>query len=124
VTSPEVSAEVSAEVTAEAMAEAIAEAVRRCPAVADLHSGGLVQVATYLPGRRIDGVRLEDDRVLVSVVAAYGVPLLALTEQVRAAALPLSGGRRVDIHVADLRLPGEEPPALPPGSGAGAPVEA
>jgi hypothetical protein len=99
-------------------ADAIASVTRRCPAVADLHGGGLVQVATYLPGRRVDGVRVEDDRVLVSVVAAWGMPLIALTEQVRAAVTPLAGGRRVDVHVADIRLPGEETLALPP-AGAG-----
>jgi hypothetical protein len=98
-------------------AEAIAAAVRGCPAVADLHAGGLVRIATYLPGRRIDGVQLADDRVLISVVAAYGVPLVLLTDQIRAAVRPLAGGRRVDIHVADLQLPGEEQVALPPGSG-------
>jgi hypothetical protein len=98
--------------------DSIAAAARRCPAVADLHGGGPVQVATYLPGRRVDGVRVTDDRVLVSVVAAWGVPLVALTDQVRAAVAPLAGGRPVDVHVADVRLPGEEQPALPP-AGAG-----
>lgn len=96
-------------------ADAIAAAVRRCPAVADLDVGGPVQVATYLPGRRVDGVRVQDDRVGVSVVAAWGVPLIALADQVRAAVAPLAGRRRVDIHVADIQLPGEEPPALPAG---------
>ena len=100
--------------TGEPDADAIASAARRCPAVADLHGGDLVQVATYLPGRRVDGVRVEEDRVLVSVVAAWGVPLVALTDQVRAAVTRLAGGRRVDVHVADIRLPGEETLALPP----------
>ena len=98
-----------------AAADAIAAAARRCPAVADLYGGGLVQVATFLPGRRVEGVRLGDERVLLSVVAAWGVPLVALTEQVRAAVAPLAGGRRVDVHVADIRLPGEGPLALPAG---------
>jgi hypothetical protein len=96
-----------------AAADAIASAARRCPAVADLYGGGPVQVATFLPGRRVEGVRLEEDRVLLSVVAAWGVPLIALADQVRAAVTPLAGGRRVDIHVADICLPGEETLALP-----------
>jgi hypothetical protein len=100
--------------TGEPDADAIASAARRCPAVADLHGGGLVQVATYLPGRRVEGVRVEEDRVLVSVVAAWGMPLVALTDQVRAAVTPLAGGRRVDVHIADIQLPGEETLALPP----------
>ena len=43
-----------------------------CPAVAGLHPGGTKFVATYLPGRRVVGVRVEDDRVLLSVVLARG----------------------------------------------------
>jgi hypothetical protein len=99
-----------------AQAEAIANVVRNCPGVAALDAGGPVQVATFLPGRRVDGVQVDDDRVLVSVVAAFGMPLIGLANEIRAAAGPRAGGRRVDIHVADLQLPGEEPPALPSGS--------
>jgi hypothetical protein len=95
------------------IADAVASAVRRCPAVAGLHGGGLVQVATFLPGRRVDGVRVGEDAVQVSVVAAYGIPLVALTDQVRSAAAPLAGGRRIDVHVADLQLPEEQQLALP-----------
>lgn len=97
-----------------AVADVIASAARRCPAVADLYGGGPVQVATFLPGRRVEGVQLEEERVLLSVVAAWGAPLIALTDQVRAAVAPLAGGRRIDIHVAEIRLPGEETLALPP----------
>lgn len=96
-------------------ADAIAAAVRRCPAVADLSGGGAVQIATYLPGRRVDGVRLGDDAIAVSVVAVFGIPVIAVADQVRAAVAPLAAGRRIDVHVADVRLPGEGPPELPPG---------
>lgn len=102
--------------TAAAEADAIAAAVRACPAVASLDSGPLShQVVTLLPGRRVEGVRVNADRILVSVVAAFGTPLILLTEQVRAAVGPLAGGRAVDVHIADLQLPGEEQPALPAG---------
>ncbi|WNV75119.1 hypothetical protein [Geodermatophilus sp. DSM 44513] len=99
-------------------AEVIAAAVRAAPAVAGLHAGGLRPVVTLLPGRRVDGVQLTDERVTVSVVAARGVPLPLLGEQVRTRVAPLAGGRPVDVHVADLQLPGEERPALPPGPSA------
>jgi hypothetical protein len=95
------------------IADAIVSAVRRCPAVAGLHGGGLVHVATYLPGRRVDGVRVGEDDVQISVVAAHGIPLLALTDQVRSAVAPLAGSRRIDVHVADLQLPEEQQLALP-----------
>jgi hypothetical protein len=98
-------------------ADAIASAVRRCPAVADLHGGGPVRVATFLPGRRVNGVRVDDDRVQVSVVAAYGIPLTALADQVRSAVAALTGARQIDVHIADLQLPADQPLALPAGSG-------
>ncbi len=98
-----------------AQADAIAAAVLACPAVAALYGGGPVQVATFLPGRRVEGVQLADDRVRVAVVAAYGVPMIVLAEQVRAAVSPLAGGRPVDLHIGDLQLPEEQQPALPAG---------
>lgn len=82
--------------------DAIAAAVRTCPAVAELDGGGTRLVATYMPGRRVVGVRVEDDRVLVSVVLAPGSSVQALESQVRSALAPLVEGRRVDVHVADL----------------------
>jgi hypothetical protein len=99
-------------------AEAIATAVRTAPAVAALHAGGLRLVVTLLPGRRVEGVQVTDDRVTVSVVVARGVPIAVLTDQVRARVAPLTGGRPVDVHVADLQLADEEQPALPPGPSA------
>jgi hypothetical protein len=99
-------------------ADAIAAAVLTAPAVAALHAGGLRPVVTLLPGRRVDGVQVTDERVTVSVVVAQGVPIPALTDQVRARVAPLAAGRPVDVHVADLQLAAEEQPALPPGPSA------
>ena len=87
-------------------ADAIAAATLACPAVAGLHEGGTLAVATYLPRRRVVGVRVEDQRVLVSVVLAFGSSVQSLERQVRNALSPLVVGRRVDVHVADVQLPG------------------
>ena len=95
----------AAEVLVEAgTADAIVAAVAACPAVASLHGGGLRRTATYLPGRLVEGVHVDDDRVRVSVVAVQGVPVVQVAEQIRAAVAPLVPGRAVDVHVADLRL--------------------
>ena len=83
--------------------DAIAAATRACPAVAGLHEGGTRAVATYLPGRRVVGVRVEDRRVLVSVVLAPGSSVRSLEAQVRSALAPHVEGRRVDVHVADVQ---------------------
>ena len=82
--------------------DAIAAATLACPAVAGLHEGGNRAVATYLPGRRVVGVRVEDRRVLVSVVLACGFSVRSIEAGVRSALAPHVGGRRVDVHVADV----------------------
>jgi len=90
--------------------DAIAAATLACPAVARLHEGGTRAVATYLPGRRGVGVRVEDHRVLVSVVLAAGSSVRSLEAQVRSALAPYVVDRLVDVHVADVEttmsLPG------------------
>lgn len=83
--------------------DAIAAATLACPAVAELHEGGTLAVATYLPGRRVAGIRVEDRRVLVSVVLGSGSSVQSLEAQVRSALAPHVGGRQVDVHVADVQ---------------------
>ena len=75
--------------------------------MAGLHPGGTRFVATYLPGRRVVGVRVDEDRVLLSVVLAQGASVCRLEKQVRDAVAPLVAGRAIDVHVADVDT-GEE----------------
>jgi hypothetical protein len=93
-------------------AEAIAEAVRALPSVASL-GGGAAQVATFLPGTRVPGVRVGDDVVEVHVTARYGVPLPGLADSVRAAAALHAGGLPVDVTIVDLEVPGDDAPSAP-----------
>ncbi len=83
--------------------DAIAAATLACPAVAGLLEGGPQAVATYLPGRRVVGVRVENGRVLVSVLLASGFSVRLLDAQVRSALAPLVVGRDVDVYVADVQ---------------------
>lgn len=83
--------------------DAIAAATLACPSVAGLHEGGTRAVATYLPSRRVVGVRVEDHRVLVSVVLARGSSVRSLEAQVRTALAPHVEGRQVDVHVSDVQ---------------------
>src|SRR3954447_27003462 len=91
--------------------DSLAAAVVACPAVARLHPGGTKFVATYLPGRRIVGVRVDDERILVSTVLARGASVRTLESQVRKALAPLVRGRGIDVHVADIDI--GEPPEAP-----------
>ncbi len=83
--------------------DAIAAATLACPAVAGLHEGGIQAVATYLPGRRVVGVRVDERRVVVSVLMASRFSVRLLDAQVRSALAPLVGDREVDVYVADVQ---------------------
>jgi hypothetical protein len=99
----------------------IAAAVSACSTVAGL-SGGLVgEAATYLPGRRITGVRIDAVTVTVHVVGRYGPSMAEISADVIRAVTPLAGGRQVSVVIEDLALPGDErrtPLELPDPRGA------
>jgi hypothetical protein len=82
--------------------DAVAAAVRACPAVDDLYSSTTEAIASYLPGRRVTGVRVGDDFVLVSVRLRWGVPVPELAAQLRGTVSALVAPRRLDIVVADV----------------------
>lgn len=86
-------------------ADAIAAAVQTCPGVAGLSGGRFGEVATYLPGRRIAGIRLTDDVLAVHVVTRWGATAPQVAAQVRAACADLRGGRRIDVTIEDVQLP-------------------
>lgn len=93
--------------------DAIEAATLSCPAVVGLDAGGWRQVASYFPGRRVVGVRVDDERILVSLVLALGTPVAVLDGQVRAALAPHARGRPVDLYVADIASPPLALPAQP-----------
>ncbi|NUO60407.1 MAG: Asp23/Gls24 family envelope stress response protein, partial [Hamadaea sp.] len=82
--------------------DAIVEAVRRCPGVEDLYAGSPVELATYLPGRRVAGVRVTDSAVEVQIRTRWGRTIPEIGAAVLAAVAPLAGGRPVDVLVADV----------------------
>ncbi|MDP9389608.1 MAG: hypothetical protein M3Q48_17255 [Actinomycetota bacterium] len=89
--------------------DVVSAAVERCPTVASLSGGELGEVATYLPGRKVSGVRVRDNRVELHLVTRWGVAVPDLESDVRAAVAPLVGNRAVDIHVDDLEVPEQAP---------------
>ena len=88
--------------------DAVAAAALACDSVTQLSAGSVEEVATYLPGHRVKGVRVRDDVVEVHVVAKWGVPLPDVGRQVQAAVGPLSGGRSVLVAIEDVDVPGDE----------------
>ena len=89
--------------------DAVASATLACPSVAGLTAGAMGQVATYLPGRRIQGVRVRPEGVEVHVVARWRPALPEVGDEIRAAVQPLAPGLPVSVYIDDI----EEPGALP-----------
>jgi len=84
-----------------ALAEAVAAAVRSVPDVHDLHGGTFGEVGTYLPGRRVPGVRITDHGCELHIVTRGASPLTATVELVRDAVRPLVTGP-IDVTVEDV----------------------
>lgn len=89
----------------------VAAMVRACPGVDDLDGGpSNARLATYLPGRKINGLRLTDDVLTVQIRSVWGVPVTEVAAQIRQALANRTNGRQLDIIVADLSpAPGFEP---------------
>jgi uncharacterized alkaline shock family protein YloU len=93
--------------------DAVVAAVRSCASVAELSSGPIGTIATYLPGRKVPGVRLLDDEVEVHVVARWGFPVSRVAEEVRTAVASRVGAAAIDVFVDDI----ENPPMWPQATG-------
>lgn len=91
------------------LADRVALAVCAVPGVAGLHTGAFGEAATYLPGRRVNGVRVRPGSCDVHVVLTWGAPVLATADRVRAVVAPLVG-TRVDVTVEDVVEPAGSAP--------------
>ncbi|NAZ75284.1 hypothetical protein GTQ99_07580 [Kineococcus sp. T13] len=96
------------------LADDLARAALAVPGVARLHGGALGEVGTYLPGRRVAGVRLTGDLageagdalVELHVVVTADAPVRASAQAVHAAAADVLAAHGVSaavrVHVDDL----------------------
>jgi len=95
------------------LADRVADATRSVPGVTDLHTGTFGEVATYLPGRRVSGVRVLDDRCEVHIVVAWGDSVLQVAQQVQNV-VALMVGTPVDVTVEDVvDVSSPAPPSAP-----------
>jgi uncharacterized alkaline shock family protein YloU len=78
------------------LVDVIAAAVTAVDGVANLHGGMFGEAATYLPGRRVAGIRLDQHGTEVHVSLLFGYPLRPTAEAVRNAVAPLVSG---PVHV-------------------------
>jgi uncharacterized alkaline shock family protein YloU len=105
-------------------AEAVAAAAVACAGVLALTRGSdVVEIATYLPGRRVLGVRVGPGRAEVHIVVEYGANVVAVADRVRAAVLAAVQGAndpppQVDVYIDDVQGPGDAvQPSIEPQQG-------
>jgi hypothetical protein len=87
--------------------DAVAAMVRGCAGVSALDGGPFGEIASYLPGRTVPGVAVDDNRIRVQVRSRWGVPAADVAALITAALAPLAGPRPVDVAIADI----DDPPA-------------
>ena len=82
-------------------AEVVAAAVLAVPGVVRLHGGRFGELGTYLPGRRVTGVRIDDEGTEVHVVVSDLVPVPHTAAQVQRAVSAIAP-MPVRVHVEDI----------------------
>lgn len=92
-------------------ADAVAAITRAVPGVADLHPGMFGEIGTYLPGRRVAGVRVGDDAIDIHITVWDGVAVRDTAAAVRAAVAAVRPGTPVNVTVEDVAaLPATDRP--------------
>jgi hypothetical protein len=102
--SPRVSSDPLRQSSVEPEVDLIARAVLSVPGVQTLDAGVLGEIATYLPGRRVTGVRRRGSGCEVHVVLDWGAPIVGTSALVRDAIRPFVSGP-IDVTVEDLLPP-------------------
>ena len=95
--------------------DAVATVVRDCAGVSGLDGGRYGEVATYLPGRTVQGVVIGGGRVRVQIRSRWGVAAPQLAAAITTVLVPLTGRRPVDVVIADI----DDPPTTLPSRVAG-----
>jgi hypothetical protein len=102
--------------------DAVAAVVLGCAGVAGLDGGRFGEVASYLPGRTVEGVVVSGGRVKVQIRARWGVAVPELAALIATVLLPLTGSRPVDVAIADIDDPPSPPDATHMPESSAAPV--
>lgn len=84
--------------------ERVADIALAIPGVAGLSSGPFGDLKTYLPGRRLDGIRQRQGHTEIGIVLEWGASATSTARLLRARVEGAVGGV-VDITVADVTLP-------------------
>jgi hypothetical protein len=86
----------------------IQAAVLTCPGVAGLGSGTIGELATYLPGRRVAGIRVSATLVELEICAVWGAPAQQIAAQILTALAAIVTDRPVEITIVDIAPPTQQ----------------
>lgn len=86
------------------LSEIVAEQVTAVDGVAGLHAGTFGEAATYLPGRKVAGIRISDQGTEVHVTLLFGNPVRDTAEAIRAVVAGIAPGP-VHVIVEDVISP-------------------
>ena len=84
--------------------EQVAAAVLAQPGVVRLYGGRFGELGTYLPGRRVTGVRIDDDGTEVHIVVSGIEPVPVTAGRVQRAVSAIAP-MPVHVHVDDIDVP-------------------
>jgi uncharacterized alkaline shock family protein YloU len=85
-------------------ADEVAALVLSVPGVVRLHAGMFGEAATYLPGRRVAGIKLGDDLVEVHIVVAHGTPIRDTAQRIHTV-VAAAVAAPVHVFVEDIDAP-------------------
>jgi hypothetical protein len=88
------------------LADAIAQRVDECPPVLRRSTGSHGTIATYLRGRRVDGIKFGDDGSLeVHVIVHWGCAIETVRSEVFSAIRSVFPGGEIKLVIDDIDLP-------------------
>ncbi len=88
--------------------DALHDAVLAYPGVAGLGSRLPGALATYLPGRRVMGIRVSADLIELEVRTRSDAAALQVGAALQADLKQQAAGRRIDVTIVDIELPESE----------------
>ena len=103
--------------------DAVHGIVTSTPGVSGLGSGLPGAMTTYLPGRHVAGIRISEAAVDVEVAVSWDRPVTEVARDLQRRLAGVTGGRQVNVVIADLAMPDDDPAPSDPDPSGSAPAE-
>jgi hypothetical protein len=88
--------------------DVVHDTVLACPGIAGVGSTLPGALATYLPGRRVTGIRVNPDSIELEVCTRWNASAAQVGAALQAALKKQAAGRRIDVTIVDIELPESE----------------